>query len=258
MSTRTQAFVNFYAAMGTVQTYAKLDEKAKEIAAQKDISVRFKVKGGPDGVLVFNGGAVKAVPYIEGMPTDIVMLCTSNEKFNELVDGTSQSVIPLKGFLKLGFMLKKDSPFNILTQDMAELMRKTEFKDAAEKKLSTLLAFNAMVAAIAQIGNEDELGKMSAARIPEGDIGLEIKGECFCTIRVTKTAEGTKLEYFDEVSPKSRSRMVFDSIETAKGIIDGELDAMYCVSTGKIAMSGFIPMLQNLNNILNIVPKYLS
>lgn len=258
MSTRTQAFVNFYAAMGTLQTYTKLDAKAKEIASQKNIAVRFKVRGGPDGVVIFKDGAVKAVPYVEGMPTDIVMLCPSNEKFNELVDGKGQSVIPLKGFFKLSFMLNKESAFNVLTKDMADIMRLKEFKNADEKKLSTLLAFNAMVAAIAQIGNVDELGRMSAARMPEGDIGLEIRGECSCTIRVAKTEDGTTLEYIDEAPLKSRSRMVFDSIETAKGVIDGELDAMYCVSTGKIAMSGFIPMLQNLNNILNIVPKYLS
>lgn len=257
MSTRTQAFVNFYAAMGTMQTYAELDQKAKELASQKDIAVRFKVKDGPDGVIIFNSGSIKAVPFKEGMDVDIGLYCPSNEKFNELVDGKSQTIIPFKGFFKLGFMLNKKSPFNALSQDMAKIMRKTEFENEEERKLSTLLAFNAMVAALAQIGNEDKLGKKSAAAIPEGDISIEIQDECYCTIRVTK-AETTKLEYINQKSDNPRCRMVFDSIDTAKGVIDGNLDAMYCISTGKIAMSGFIPMLQNLNNILNLVPKYLS
>lgn len=253
MSTRTQAFVNFYAAMGTMETYVKLDEKARELAAQKDIVIRFKVKSGPDGVLIFKRGAIKAVPYIEGMGSDIILTCSSPEKFNQVVDGKGMP-IPIKGFFKLGFMMNKESAFNVLSTKMAEIMRKKEFDDEKEKRLSTLLAFNAMVAALAQIGNVDELGKMSAKSIPDGDISIEIPNECYCTVR----AKGGMLEYIPEKSSNPRSKMVFDTLETAKSVIDGELDAMSCIATGKISMSGFIPMLQNLNNILNLVPKYLS
>lgn len=253
MSTRTQAFVNFYAAIGTMETYAKLDEKAKELAAKQNIAVRFKVKEGPDGVLIFNNGAIKAVPYVEGMTTDIVLSCSSPEKFNDVVNG-SGTPLPTKGFFKLGFMMKKDSAFNILSTKMAEIMRKKEFDSEEEKRLSTLLAFNAMVAALAQIGNVDELGMYSAKNIPDGDISIEITDVCYCTIR----AKGGKLQYIGERSDKPRSKMVFDTLETAKDVIDSKVDAMSCIATGRIAMSGFIPMLQNLNNILNLVPKYLS
>ena len=174
MSTRTQAFVNFYAAMGSLQTYTALDSKARELAAKQDIAVRFKVKDGPDGVLVFNKGAVKAVPYTEGMPTDIVLYCSSCDKFNDLVNGTDNRLSDERLF-KLGFLLKKDSAFNVLTKQMADLMRQKEFDNEEDKKISTLLAFNAMVAGIVQIGNVDELGRMSAKRIPDGDIGIEIR-----------------------------------------------------------------------------------
>ncbi len=258
MSTRTKAFVNFYAAIGTLQTYAALDDNARALAAKQNIAVRFRVKDGPDGVLIFKDGAVKAVPYTEGTKTDIVLNFGSNEKFNDLVDGKGSSVIPSKGFLKLGFLLNKQSAFNLLTAEMANKMRQKEFADDKELRLSTLLAFNAMIAALVQIGNVDDLGTMSAARIDEGDIAVEITGECSLTIRVTKKDGETKLEYIAEESPNARSKMVFDSIETAKGVIDGKLDAMFCISSGKIAMLGYIPMLDNLNKILNLVPKYLA
>lgn len=258
MSTRTKAFVNFYAAIGTMQTYAALDDNARALAAKQNIVVRFRVKGGPDGVLIFQDGAIKAVPYTEGAKTDIVLNFGSNEKFNDLVDGRGSSVIPSKGFLKLSFLLNKQSAFNVLTTEMAAMMRKKEFANDKELRLSTLLAFNAMIAALVQIGNEDDMGKISAARIAEGDIAVEITGECSLTIRVTKQGGGTKLEYIAEKSPKPRAKMVFDSIETAKGVIDGKLDAMFCISAGKIAMLGYIPMLDNLNKILNLVPKYLA
>lgn len=257
MSARTKAFVNLYAAMGTLSAYAKLDAYAKGIASEKDISVRFKVKDGPDGVLVFNGGKIEVVPYTEGVPFDIGLYASSNEKFNDLVDGKGSSVLPFKGLFKIGFLLNKNSGFNKLTGKMGDIMRKKDFDDDEERKLSTLLAFNAMAAAIVAIGNEDKIGQLSAARIPEGNIGLEIKNVAAVSINSKKVNGKTVLTFIPEKTV-TRCRMVFDSLETAKGVIDGKLDAMGCIAEGKIAMSGYIPMVQHMNNILNLVPKYLA
>lgn len=257
MSDRTKAFVNLYSAIGTLHAYALLDEEAKKLVAGKDISVRFKVKDGPDGVLVFKGGDAAVVPFAPGVKTDVVLYFTSCKNFNDLVDGKGSSVIPLKGFTKLGFLLSKTSAFNVLTTKMAELMRKTEFSDDAEKKLSTLLAFNAMVNAIAQIGNEDVVGKKSAARVPEGITGMNIGTEYGLGLKSQLVDGKIRFTVLDGIQ-KSRCRMVFDCLDTAKGVIDGKIDAMGCIGVGKIAMSGFIPMVQNINNILNLVPQYLS
>ena len=43
-----------------------------------------------------------------------------------------------------------------------------------------------------------------------------------------------------------------------KGLIDGELDSMACVSSGLLDTRGHMLMLENINKILNIVPKYLQ
>ena len=121
-----------------------------------------------------------------------------------------------KGFTKLGFLLNKESAFNKLTEDMATLMRKKEFDNKDEMRLSTLLAFYAMVSAIAQIGNEDDLGKVSAKKIPEGLISIEIPDQCYLTIKVTEPQ--TKLEVIDErcLIPEANG---FDSLETIKGVV---------------------------------------
>jgi hypothetical protein len=73
MSVKTRAFVNFYAAIGAVSKFAELDPKAKEIASEKNISVRFEVKDGPDGLLSFKDGKVTAEPYA-GEKCDIRLL----------------------------------------------------------------------------------------------------------------------------------------------------------------------------------------
>lgn len=52
--------------------------------------------------------------------------------------------------------------------------------------------------------------------------------------------------------------MQFTSLEIAAGVIDGKLDAMSCISDGSLITKGHMLMLDNVNKILNILPKYLS
>lgn len=253
----TQAFVNFYAAMGTVGAYCRADKEAEALAKEKDIAIRFKVKDGPDGVLSFCGGAATALPYEKGMHFDIGLYCPSPEDFNNLVDGKKATVLPFKGLLKLGFVLNKESAFNKLTGKMGELMRKTEFASAEEKKLAVILTFNAMGAAITQIGNHDEIGKVANSKWADGEIGLEIPDVCYLTIE-KKGGKTGQLYFRSEPSKNSRARFEFSSVDIAKDVIDGKLDAMTAVGTGGIRMLGMGFMLDALNKCLNIVPAYLA
>ena len=58
--------------------------------------------------------------------------------------------------------------------------------------------------------------------------------------------------YFFSESRISRSS------STSSGVAGGALDAMTCIGTGDIAMSGMCFMLDDLNKCLNLVPEYLA
>ncbi|MDD3946731.1 MAG: hypothetical protein PHI19_02720 [Clostridia bacterium] len=254
MSVRVKAYVNLFAAMGVLEKFVELDAEAKEIAKQHNLVIRFQVKGGPDGQLIFKDGTVKVIPYNDTVKSDIHLYCAGPEKFNEVVDGKGMP-IPLKGVFKtLKFMGSSDSPFSVLTGRMGDIMRGKGVDTPELKKLSTLLAFYAMSAAIAQIGNEDEIGSLAGKRIPEGDISLEIKDAAYATI----TQKDGKLTCKFEKAANPRAIMAFTSIEVASDLINGRRDAMSCLSMGDLEMKGYIPMLDNLNKVLNLVPKYLS
>lgn len=62
MSARVKAYVNLFAAMGVLQKYVELDASAKDIAKQHNLVIRFQVKDGPDGQLVFKDGTVTVQP----------------------------------------------------------------------------------------------------------------------------------------------------------------------------------------------------
>lgn len=254
MSARVKAYVNLFAAMGVLQKYVELDASAKDIATQHNLVIRFQVKDGPDGQLVFKDGTVTVKPYDAATKSDIYLYCPSPEKFNDVVDGKGMP-IPLKGVLKtLSFMGKSTSPFNLLTGRMGDIMRGKGVDTPELSKLSTVLAFYAMAAAIAQIGNQDEIGKLAGSRIPDGDISLEIKDNAYATI----TKKDGKLTCKFQKAANPRAIMAFTSLQVAGDLINGKKDAMSCLSMGELEMKGYIPMLDNLNKVLNLVPKYLS
>ncbi len=257
---KTLAYVNFYAAIGTLEKYVEYDESAKALAAQQDIVVRFNVKGGPDGVVVFKDGKVKVLPYDGERKVDINLYCSSCDQFNKVVAGTAMP-IPTKGLFKtLAFMGKPESPFNVLTGKMAEIMRKKEFASQEEKDLSTKLAFYAMVAGIAEVGNHDPIARYAMKRILDGEISLGIKDECYATLVKSGGSDDkeARLTCKRRKADNGRAFMTFADLETAKGLIDGVLDSMACISSGKLDTRGHMLMLDNLNKILNIVPKYLA
>lgn len=257
---KTLAFVNFYAAMGTLEKYVEYDENARELAKRQNINVRFKVLGdGPDGVLIFDDGKVTVLPYDKSIKTDIVLICKDPEHFNKVVEGKAMP-IPVKGLFKtLSFMGNAKSPFMVLTDNMAKLMRQKEFTDPAERELSTKLAFYAMVAGIATVGNHDPIARYAMRRIKNGEIILGIRDVCYATlVKTGGNGEEAKLACVRQKLNDGKAFMTFDSVDTAKGLIDGDLDAMACISSGKLDTRGHMLMLDNVNKILNIVPKYLA
>ena len=250
---KTLAFVNFYAAIGTLEKFVEYDEEAKEIAKSQNVTVRFHVKGGPDGLVIFKDGKVSVIPY-DHRRVNIHLYCPSTENFNKVVDGTAMP-IPVKGLFKtLKFMGSKTSPFTRLTDKMSAIMRAKEFSSKEERDLCTILSFYAMAAGICEVGNHDEIASYAMNRVLDGKIVLGIKDVCYATIIKKNGA----LSVVREGLEGGRAFMTFGDIDIAKGLIDGELDSMACVSSGKLETCGHMLMLENINKILNIVPKYLQ
>jgi len=264
---RTQAFVNFYAALGTLSKFCEYDEQARTIAAQQDISVRFKVKGGPDGLLSFKGGKVTCKHFEKGDKADVKLYCGSCKKFNDVVDGKSMPLpmITARLYMMFKFMIKPTDPFNVLTKELTSVMRFGKKIDGTQvPDLAIRLQFHAMCAAIAQIANVDRIGMVTAKRFHDGDISMKIgdsidaQGNSVRGEAATLRCLNKKVKYSGMSSGVERAFMEFDSLDSAGKLISGELDAMSALSSGKLVMKGFIPFLDDVNKILNIVPLYLA
>ena len=121
-------------------------------------------------------------------------------------------------------------------------------------RISTALMTYTIAVAIAQIGNNDEIGKFSASNMVDGEIAFNIKDGPAATIRV----KNHRLIAVKKASESPRAIMEFASVKLARDLFDGNVNAIACIGTGDIVMKGMISMLDNLNRILDRVALYLA
>lgn len=248
---RTLAYINLYAVLGSLENLCELAPEASSLLTnKKPISIGFEVKGGPSATITFKNGRCRMEQGCS--KCDVKLPFSSCEKFNGLIDGTV-TPIPSKGFHHIGFLLNS---FTKLTDLLSKYMRPDpeDLKDPDFFRISTLLLLNTITVAIAQIGNNDEIGKFSASNMVDGEISFSIKGAASTTIRV----KDHRLLGIKKASDNPRAIMEFSSIELARDLFDGNVNAIACVGSGDIVMKGMISMLDNLNRILDRVALYLA
>ncbi|MBR2869109.1 MAG: hypothetical protein IKB88_08650 [Clostridia bacterium] len=248
---RTLAYINLYAVLGSLENLCELAPEASSLLTnKKPISIGFEVKGGPSATITFKNDKCRMEQGCE--KCDVKLPFSSCEKFNGLIDGTT-TPIPSKGFHHIGFLLNS---FTKLTDLLSKYMRPDpeDLKDPDFFRISTLLLLNTITVAIAQIGNNDEIGKFSASNMVDGEISFSIKGAASTTIRV----KNHRLLGIKKASENPRAIMEFSSIELARDLFDGNVNAIACIGTGDIVMKGMISMLDNLNRILDRVALYLA
>lgn len=250
MDARTMAFINLHAVLGSIPALCRLVPEAKALIEGKKVSIGFEVKNGPSATLFFENGECRLENGTKGCKVKLPF--SSCEKFNGMIDGTV-TPIPSKGFLHIGFLL---GPFMKLTDILSKYLRpaKEDLENEDFFMKSTKLMFHLIVCAVAQIGNEDEAGRVSASYVTDGKVKLAIAGGPSAYIlckdhRLTPVHEDT-----DDWS----SKMEFANIRLARALFDGEVNSFACIGTGDITVCGMISQLDNVNRMLDRVALYLA
>ena len=244
------AYINMFAVLKDLEKLCELDEEAKKLASPaKPVSISFNVGNGPQATLSFANGKCTMQ---EGLGGQIKLKLASPEALNLMVDG-KKNPTPYGGFTRLKFLL---NDFTKLTDLMNNYLRADEkaLKDRAFFEKSTTMMFYLVVNALSAIGNNDELGRLSASKIPNGSIAMEIVGGP-CAEIVVKDGHMTTNNH---KAANPRAYMIFADYNTARGLFDGSVESMSALAVGKIVMKGYIPMIDNLNRILSRVAIYLA
>ena len=248
---KTLAYINLYGVLGTLENLCEIAPEASSLLTnKKPISIGFDVKGGPKATITFANGRCRMEQGCN--KCDVKLPFSSCEKFNGLIDGTT-TPIPSKGFQHIKFLL---NDFIKLTDLLTKYMRPdpADLEDEDFFRISTTLMMYTISVAIAQIGNNDEIGKFSASNMVDGEIAFSIKDGPAATVKV----KDHRLLAIKKPSENPRAVMEFSGIKLARDLFDGNVNAIACVGSGDIVMKGMISMLDNLNRILDRVALYLA
>ena len=260
VDSKTLASINLHAVLRNIQEICSIDEVAKAEIADKDLSVKFIVKGLDPTVLTFKNGKC-TYSRGENEKAKIKLYFSSPEKFNALIDGENVTPLPLGGLTKLGFMTSKDSGFSVLSKRLEYYLKPpAEEKEArlsdsvyfeTNTKLTAFTAFHAL----AEIANYDPIGSLVGKRFADGQICVEVLGT---DIAVTLTCKGGKMSAKIGRTETPAALMQFGNLDIVHKVLNGQADVFGAMGSGLFDVSGYIPMLDNMSKLLSFVSRYLA
>lgn len=247
------AFVNAFGVLGALENLCELDPDAKKICSKlkQPVNFCFDVKDGPCFTLNFSeNGCI----LTEG---DVGCTCKmtfkSPEAFNNLIDNSKPGMPAKNPVQVLTFLL---GPFTKLTNLLVRYLKPSEkdMKDKTFFEKSTILTMYVIGGAICALGNEDEISKLSASYIVDGEISMGIKDKVYITVR----SDNHVLSLEKRKAENPRAIMEFGSIELANALFNGTASTIAELCAGNIKLAGMINMIDNVNRILDRVGVYLA
>ncbi|NLL62850.1 MAG: hypothetical protein GX241_01195 [Ruminococcaceae bacterium] len=250
---RAMAFVNAYGVLATLENLCELDSDAKAICQglKEPVGFCFDVINGPVFTLNFSKDGCKLT---EGdLGCTMKMNFISPKAFNDLID-KSKPGIPTKNPIKTILFLA--TTFSKLAEILTRYLRPSEadMKNPEFFEKSTMLTMYTIAGAICALANNDEISKISASYIIDGDISMGITDKMYVTVK----ARNSILSLEKKKAENPRAVMEFTSIELANALFTGTASTMAELCAGNIYMRGMINMIDNVNRILDRVAVYLA
>lgn len=240
---------NMFGVIRNVEYLLENDEESKKLIS-KNISIKFKVNNCLKANLSFKDG--KATLIDGKKKSNMSLYFFSPEHFNKMVNGDAIP-FPARGITKLGFLT---GPFTKLTDRMEKILRADDelLKDPEIFKMNTEMTLYAAFFALAEIANYDKVGMMSAALIDDGIIQAKIGNELGVYLEVNNGI----LRAFKGFHEDPRVILSFKDHNVAHAILNNKLDFYTGIALGDVEMNGFIPMIEYMNPIFDLVGTYLA
>lgn len=174
------------------------------------------------------------------------------DHLNLMIEG-KKNPLPTKGFRSIGFLKRQFADAASLLSMYLRPDPKRLKSDPDFYQTATILFANTAFYAAAEVANLDPVGQALLAKIEPGSINVMVGDDYRLCL-----ANDNGLSVKQGLSDEAKAYMSFDSLETAGGVLRGELDGFVCVGRGQMAFKGRIPMIDNLNKLLLRVEAYLS
>lgn len=247
---RVHAEINLDAVFGALPTLVELVPDARDILSpmRSDTTLTLRAPGGLNARYTFGSGGIRP-GWGAGGPT---LFFTSACHLNAVVAGDS-SPIPAAGPRGLRFLTTVFTP---LTNLLGEYLRPDpqRLADPRFREISTLLTLEVVAGALTVVANHDDSGRFSAAHMSDGRIDMQIGDEYTYRFRVASSY----MRRTDVTSARPTAVLRFADLTVVGDVLAGRESSLACVGDGRIAMYGLIPLIDNLNRILDRVGAYLE
>ncbi|MCG8571978.1 MAG: hypothetical protein MJB14_17730 [Spirochaetes bacterium] len=242
--------INLFAVLRNIEYLAENDSETKKIIQNTNIAIQFNIKDGPSGNLSFQ--AEKAYVREGKHPCDIKLFFFSPHHFNQMMDGKANP-LPLKGLTKINFLT---GPFAKIADRLKFYLKadKKALQDQSVYRANTEMTAYTAFFALSEIGNMDKNAQKNVRRIPEGIIEIGIDHGIAIQIEAKEGRLVTKKGSLKE----PRAVLSFADLDVAHRLLNGRLDSFTGIATGQMRMKGFIPMIENMNPLLDQVASYLT
>ncbi|RMI14442.1 hypothetical protein [Cellulomonas triticagri] len=250
---RVLAEINLRAVLGALPRLVDLAPDARTLLAGLDrpVTLTFTVLGGSTARFRFARDGITAAPAPGAPGTSARLLLRSPAHLNAVIDGTSQPV-PVAGPAGLRFLTGTFTPLSALLSRYLQ-PSDADLADEAFAAASRELVVHVAVAALVVVANEDRAGRFSAGQMPDGDLDVEAGDDLRYRVRIT----GHRLRLVPVDGTPARATFRFADLVTAGDVLAGRESALACVGDGRIALSGYIPLVDNASRVLDRVGQYL-
>lgn len=250
MDAATLAAINQRAVLRTLAHLPELDPETATLTSGDRVTIQFKVPGLATSRLVIGGGTIG---WFDGNgPSTISPLFPKPQMLDKMFEGTGLP-IPVKGATKLKYLT---GTLTAITDRLTYFLRPTPeaLEDPEYTRINTIPALHLASYAMAEIANHDEAGQAIASRMPDGAVVLSVEDGPALTLvmrdHVARVHDGR--------DPNRRSMMIFKDLQTAGQVLRGELPAFTAIGRQQLELGGYVPLLDEMNKLLAIVPRYMS
>lgn len=246
-----KAHLNLYAVLQNLEELVRLDHEMAELVRTWDVALQFSVRGGPSAYVEFRDGVCRHGRGVHANP-NIKLYFLSPDHLNRMFEGRG-TPIPLSGFRRLGFLRKE---FAQLTDRLARYLKPENGagKNNGFLSVNTTLTMSTGIHAVRELALLDPVCQKLAASTPPGAVQIEILPDGPC---MSVTFGPGQVEVLKSAVQKPMARMTFKDMHVANALLTGKLDAFLAVAEGDVKLCGVLPMIDNLNLMLDRVEQYL-
>ncbi|HET9655232.1 MAG TPA: hypothetical protein VFP72_07750 [Kineosporiaceae bacterium] len=245
-----QARINLHAVLGSLPTLVRTVPRARAILqrVERPTTLHVLVAGGPRKTFAVTPTGITAGRTVPG--TRVALLCASPGHFNAVIQGRS-TALPVAGPAGVRFLRTVFQPLAELLG--AVLLPEACSDDLLPESVRAQLLLAVALAATEQVANHDRSGRYTCGLLSDGCLAVEVGPDTVHHVAVREH----RLHVVQPSATPPRAALRFADLDVAGAVLSGRVSAMACLGDGRVALRGFIPLIDGFSRILDRVGFYL-